>query len=247
MYAPDEKPLSIIEPVDRAAPARLIIADDHPLIRGALKAMLANEPDVEVVGEAKDGRQALELYRKLRPDLVLMDVQMPEMDGLAATRAIKKEHPGVIVLMVTAFEDPNYLLEAIKAGAAGYVLKHETPRQLLGAVRGVLNGESSLNQELAMRLLRRLADENRTHSQPPSTKKRQEPIPGSLTPRELEVLTLLAVGKTNRQIAGKLHLSLSTVKGYLERLISKLGVSDRTQAAVKAIELGLIDPDRREG
>ena len=209
--------------------------------------MLTNKPDLLVAGEATNGREAVELCRRLRPDLVLMDVQMPEMDGLAATRAIKKEHPGVIVLMITAFEDPNYLLDAIKAGAAGYVLKHETPQQLLGAVRGVLSGESSLNQELAMRLLRRLADEERTHSQPPSTRKRREPIPGSLTPREVEVLTLLALGKTNRQIAGELHLSLSTVKGYLERLISKLGVSDRTQAAVKAVELGLIDPDRREG
>ena len=208
--------------------------------------MLANEPDLLVVGEATNGREAVELCRKLRPDLVLMDVQMPEMDGLAATREIKDQCPGVIVLMVTAFEDPNYLLDAIRAGAAGYVLKYATPQQLHGAVHGVLGGESFLNQELAMRLLRRLASEGRAHTQPPSGRKRQNPTAGSLTPRELDVLRHLAVGKTNRQISQELHLSLSTVKGYLERLISKLGVSDRTQGAVKAIELGLIDPDRRE-
>lgn len=236
--------------VDEASsPTRLLVADDHDLIRGALTAMLADEPDLEVVGEARDGREALGLCRKLRPDLVLMDVRMPEMDGLTATRTIKEEGSPTIVLVITAFEDPEYLLEAVRAGAAGYVLKHASREELLGAVRGVLNGESPLNPELAMRLLRRLARETGTRGirVPGSNEKRREArLPGSLTSRELDVLALLAVGKTNRGIASELHLSLSTVKGHLEHIISKLGVSDRTQAAVRAVELGLL-PGRGEG
>ncbi len=200
--------------------------------------MLANEPGLEVVGEAGDGREAVDLCRRLRPDLILMDVQMPGMSGLEATREIKDELPGVVVLMVTAFEDPDYLLEAVRVGAAGYVLKHADKHELLGAVRRVLGGESPFDQGLAAHLLRRLAAD--AHRPPP-----EAALPGPLTARELEVLALLAAGKTNRRIAGELHISLSTVKGHLERIIAKLGVSDRTQAAVRAIELGLI-PGQRE-
>lgn len=229
---------------ESSPPARLLVADDHGLIRGALKTMLAGEPDLEVVGEAANGREALDLCRRTSPDLVLMDVRMPKMDGLEATRAIKEERPGTIVLMVTAFEDPDHLLEAIKAGAAGYVLKHASAPELLGAVRGALNGESPLNQDLAMRLLQRLAREveaGRPYRGSKTTRRGHEAPPAeSLSPRELDVLALLAAGKTNRQIAGELHLSLSTVKGHLEHIIAKLGVSDRTQAAVRAIELGLL-------
>jgi len=237
---------------DRATPARLIIADDSAVVRDGMRAMLARELDLEVVAEAANGEEALRACRSLRPDLILMDVRMPKMDGLAATREIKAEYPRTAVLIVTTHESPEYLLDAIRAGAAGYVLKEATRGELLDAVRGVLGGESPMNQELAMRLLRRLADENgsrpRSHSHPPPdpATKCQEPPPGSLTPRELDVLRHLAVGKTNRQISQELHLSLSTVKGHLERLISKLGVSDRTQAAVKAVELGLIDPVPKE-
>lgn len=230
-------------------PARVLIADDHHLIREALRAMLADEPDLEVVSEAQNGREALEMCRSLSPDLVLMDVRMPEMDGLAATRAIKEELPGTVVLMVTAFEDPDHLLEAIRAGAAGYVLKHAPKQQLTSAVRSVLQGESPLDQELAMLLLQRLAMETdqQTESVHRVTRKPQEErLLESLTARELDVVRLIASGSTNRQIAQRLHLSLSTVKRNLERIISKLGVSDRTQAAVKAVELGLIDPNRAE-
>jgi NarL family two-component system response regulator LiaR len=232
---------------DKTTPARLIIADDHDLVRDGMRAMLAKEPDLEVVGQAKDGREALELCRSLSPDLVLMDVRMPRMDGLEATQEIKAECPKTTVLIVTTHENPDYLLDAIKAGAAGYVLKESTRAQLTSAIRSVLGGESPLHQDLAMRLLRRLASEDRAHRQAPSATKRQEPPPGFLTARELDVLRSLVSGKTNCQIASELHLS--TVKGHLERLINslinKLGVSDRTQAAVKAVELGLL-PEQRE-
>ncbi len=238
----DAESTSFGDPPDPTT-TRLLIADDHDLIRDGLRSMLEGEPDFEVVGEASNGREAFALCRSLRPDLVLMDVRMPEMDGLEATREIKQQHPKTSILIVTTHESPEYLLDAIRAGAAGYVLKEATRRELLGAVRGVLGGESPLDQELSARLLKRLATAEGSRQDPPPEPagKRQKHPPGSLTPRELDVLGFLAAGKTNRQIAKELHLSLSTVKGHLERLINKLGVSDRTQAAVKAVELGLID------
>src|SRR3954470_363199 len=175
-----------------AAAARLVIVDDHDLARAGLRSMLAGERGLEVIGEATNGREALALARRLRPNLMLMDVRMPEMDGLAATRAIKSECPGVSVIIVTMHENPDYLFEALKAGAAGYVLKDATQREVVGAVRQVLRGESLLNAEVATRLLRRLAEE---------TARPQETPAATLTPREIEVLRLLAQGLTNREIA----------------------------------------------
>src|ERR687897_325143 len=139
--------------------ARLLIADDHALVREGLRTMLSGEEGIEVIAEANDGRQALDTCRELKPDLVLMDVRMPVMDGLEATKKIKQEMPRTSVIMVTMHENPDYLFEAIKAGAAGYVLKDASGERLLGAVRRTLEGESPLNQELAMRLLVRLARE----------------------------------------------------------------------------------------
>ena len=223
---------------DEASPARVLIADDHPLAREGIRAMMVGEPDLEVVGEATDGEEALELCRELLPDLVLMDVHMPEMDGLEATRAIMGERLGAVVLIVTGLESPDYLLEAVGAGAAGYILKYASRETLLSAVRGVLAGESPLNGELAMRLLGRLADGG-GRSAEPAGKCEEERCLGQLTPRELDVLRLLAEGRTNREITQQLHLSLSTVKTHLEHIMVKLEVSDRTQAALKAVELGL--------
>ncbi len=218
-------------------PDRVLIADDHALLRTGISAMLASQPDLEVVGEAENGREAVELCRSLKPDLVLMDLSMPEMGGIEATRAIKADLPRIGVLVLTAHADQEMLLEAVRAGAAGYVLKGAGPDELAGAVRATLGGESPVDQELVMRLVRRLAEEADPPPSEPSAAKREEP--GSLTPRELGVLRSLATGKTNRQIAHELHLSLSTVKRHLERIIAKLGVSDRTQAAVRAIQIGL--------
>jgi len=224
-------------------PKRLLIADDHALVREGMRAMLASEQNLEVVGEAENGREALELCRELRPDLILMDVRMPEMDGLAATREIKGEYPETRILILTTHESPEYLMDAIRAGAAGYVLKDSTKQRLLDAVRRVISGESPVNQELAMQVIQRLTDENRRHAEPlpePAEKWREETLTEPLTDREIEVLRLLALGKTNRQVAKELLISLSTVKTHVQHLNIKLGVSDRTQAAVRAAELGLL-------
>jgi DNA-binding NarL/FixJ family response regulator len=179
-----------------------------------------------------------------------MDVSMPKMDGIEATRKLKAEFPETSVLILTAHADHRLLMEAVKAGAAGYVLKGEHTDHLLAAVRAVLNGETPLDQGLAMSLLRRLGEQEEAARSTPSSRSPQPTsreraatsLPDALTPREMEVLSRIALGETNRQIAEELHISLSTVKRHLERILSKLGVSDRTQAAVKAIEIGLRPP-----
>jgi DNA-binding NarL/FixJ family response regulator len=222
---------------------RLLIADDHALVREGMRAMLASEQNLEVVGEAENGREALQLCRELRPDLILMDVRMPEMDGLAATQEIKGEYPETRILILTTHESPEYLMDAIRAGASGYVLKDSTKQRLLDAVRRVISGESPVNEELAMQVIQRLTDENRRHAEPlpePAEKWREETLTEPLTHREIEILRLLALGRTNRQVAKELLISLSTVKTHVQHVNIKLGVSDRTQAAVRAAELGLL-------
>ena len=205
--------------------------------------MLAGEPDFEVIGEATDGREALELCRNLQPDLVLMDVRMPRMDGLAATRAIKSEGCATSILMLSTYENPDYLFEAVRAGASGYVIKDAGKRELIGVIREALVGENPLNQSLAMQLLRRLANgDERTTGSFAEPGKHPEPLPEPLTPREVEVLRFLAQGQTNRQISRQLVVSPATVKVHVEHILAKLGVSDRTQAAVRASEAGLLNP-----
>jgi DNA-binding NarL/FixJ family response regulator len=215
----------------RRQAARIIIADDHELARGGLRSMLAGERELELVGEASNGREALELCRELQPDLALLDVRMPEMDGLAATRAIRRHCPDTSTIIVTMYEAPEYLIDALKAGAAGYVLKDATRAELIAAIRQVLRGESIFNGNLATRTLQRLAGD--TPAQPAAA-------PERLTSREREVLGVLAQGHTNREIAGILTVSAGTVKIHVEHIIAKLGASDRTHAAVRAAELGLL-------
>lgn len=231
--------------------SRIVIADDHPLYRDALKRMLSEASDFSVVGEAADGREALDLCRRLHPALVLMDVRMPVMDGIAATREIKRELPLTIVLMLTALEDPELLSEALKAGAAGYVLKYALKEELVDAIRRVLSGEFPIDHTLSSQLLMRLYSQKQQDPddllalQPPTQHARtegvqsQHPLLESLSLRELEVLKLIAKGLHNQQIADNLHISLNTVKNHVCRVMNKLKVSDRTQAAVLAIELGL--------
>lgn len=236
-------------------PARVLIVDDHELVREGMRTILDKEPDLEVIGEAANGHEAVRLCRSSSPDLVLMDVRMPEMSGLEATREIKAERPTTSVLMVTTHENPDYLLDAIRAGAAGYVLKDASKSRLLKAIRRVLSGESPLNQELAMRLLRRMGtgkDGRRAEPPPEPTRKKRrgtaphKPLAEPLTARELEVLRMLVRGGTNRRVSQELRLSTSTIKTHVHHIIAKLKVSDRTQAVVRAIELGLISPHEEE-
>jgi DNA-binding NarL/FixJ family response regulator len=230
----------------RSRPARILIADDHELVRDGIKHMLGYEEDLEVVDEASNGREVVELCRRLKPDLVLMDVRMPEMDGLEATRAIKAEQPGVSVLVISTYRNPDYLLEAIEAGVGGYILKDASNRQLTNAMHRALDGESPLNQELAMQLIQRLAGKTPQPVEPPPAPEGGDaastPVPNKLTSRELEVLRLLAQGKTNQDIAKELLISRATVKVHVQHIIAKLEVSDRTQAMVRAFKLGLIRP-----
>jgi DNA-binding NarL/FixJ family response regulator len=221
---------------DEPRKSRVLIADDHELSRLGLRTMLLPEEDLEVVGEAATGREAVALTRQLEPDLVLMDIRMPDMDGLVATRTIKTELPRTSVLIVTLSEDPDYLLEALRVGAAGYVLKDASRREVVDAMRQVLNGESPLDPKLAAQLIRRLATQTPPKEQP-AAKHDDE-----LTQRELDVLRLVAEGKTNAEIAQSLFISAGTVKVHVERIINKLGVSDRTQAAVRGVELGYLTP-----
>jgi DNA-binding NarL/FixJ family response regulator len=217
--------------------ARLVIADDHELARAGLRTMLAGQRGMEVVGEARNGCEALELCRHFQPDLALIDVRMPGLNGLTTCRDIKQECPTTRVILVTMHENPHYLLEAIKAGASGYVLKDITQRDLLVTVERVLRGESVLDPEIVMRVLGPLASETPPQAEPPSIQ---------LSRREYEVLQLLAQGQTNREIARVLTVSVSTVKNHVEHILAKLDVSDRTQAAVRAIELGLLRTPNRE-
>jgi NarL family two-component system response regulator LiaR len=221
-------------------PARVVLADDHAVVREGLRAVLEAEGGIEVVGEAADGREAVEACAALAPDVVLMDVRMPGMDGLEATRAIKAGMPKVSVVMVTMHENPDYLLEAVRAGAAGYVLKDSSGGKIAEAVRRTLAGDSPLEQDLTMRLLERLVDRNagQTKVAGPETAPPKE-LPEGITPREAEVLSLMARGLTNPQIGGELGISRGTAKVHVQNIIAKLGVSDRTQAAVRAVELGL--------
>jgi DNA-binding NarL/FixJ family response regulator len=229
-----------ISPEDVRGPTRLAIVDDHELTRESLQNMLSDEPDIEIVGEAANGRQALSLGSRFRLDLILMDVRMPVMDGLEATKEIKQRYPEISVMMLTMHENPDYLLGALKAGAAGYVLKDAPHEEIVEAVRKVRNGESPLDPELAARLLRRLASEGEVRRGTGGTNAAPYAVE-PLTPRELEVLGLMKLGRTNRQIAGDLVISLGTAKNHVEHIISKLGVSDRTRAVVQGLELGLID------
>ena len=227
---------------------RLLIADDHDLVRRGLRGLLRREPDFEIVGEAENGKEAVELCRSLAPDLVLMDVRMPGMDGLEATRAIKQERPEIGVLMVTMHDDPDYMLEAIKAGAAGYVLKDASWEDLTTAVRRALSGDFPMDPAVAARLLRRLARETLEEPAPKAAAETgmapalAEPLPDPLTPRELEVLERVTLGHTDAGIARDLAVSVGTVKTHVRCVISKLGVSDRTQAAVRAVELKIVQP-----
>jgi len=210
---------------------RVLVVDDHAIIRRGLRAVLELVPDIEVVGEAEDGTQALKLNEDLKPDVILMDLMMPEMDGIACIRAIKARSPSPQILVLTNFAGEDMVFPAIKAGAMGYHLKDSSPEALVTAIRQVHRGESALHPLIAKKLLdelqstagRRLAEE-------------------PLTPRELDVLKLIAQGVENKEIAVHLVISEATVRTHVSNILNKLHVASRTQAALYALKEGLAGP-----
>lgn len=213
------------------APTRVLIVDDHDIARAGLCNMLLNVPGIEIIGEAADGEQALALCREKRPNLVLMDVRMPGQDGLTTTALLKREFPRMVVVIITMHDTPEYMLMALRAGAAGYLLKDTKRPQLIAAIRQVARGESFLNDEMVTRVLQQMSGA--------ATAQLEFPVE-RLSVRELEVLRLMAQGKTNKGIAEVLMISPGTVKVHVERVIAKLQASDRTQAVVRALEIGIL-------
>ena len=213
---------------------RVLVVDDQTMVRAGFHLLLADEPDIEVVAEASNGRDAVAQAARLRPDVVLMDIRMPEMDGLEATRRILATDTDARVLVLTTFDLDDYVFEALRAGASGFVLKDEPPEQLLGAVRTVAAGEALLSPSVTRRVIRRFA-----------TVRRQAPpaAVADLTPRELEVLRLITRGLSNAEIGAELFISDTTVKTHVTRLLQKLDLRDRAQAIVLAYQTGLFDEE----
>ena len=213
----------------------MVIADDEVLVRTGFRLILESEDDIEVVGEADNGETAVGVCRRLHPDIVLMDIRMPVMDGLEATRRVLENDQRVRVIVLTTFDLDEYVYAAITAGAAGFLLKNVTAEQLVASIRLVATGEALLAPTITRRLIERHAGTNRR----PAASQRAL---ASLSGRELEVLKLVARGLSNAEIAGVLHLSQTTVKSHVGSLLDKLNLRDRVQAAVLAYETGLVAP-----
>jgi len=208
---------------------RVLIADDHAVVRRGLRTFLDLQEDIDVVGEAGDGEEAIAEAERSRPDVILLDLVMPRLDGVAAIRGIRERSPSTRVIVLTSFLDDDKLLPAVRAGAAAYLLKDVQPQELVGAIRTVQAGESELHPAAAARVLAELADGG----------PRGEPR-AALTPRELEVLGLIARGLPNKLIARELGVAEKTVKTHVSNLLGKLGLTDRTQAALYAVRQGLV-------
>jgi DNA-binding NarL/FixJ family response regulator len=220
---------------------RILLVDDQSLLRMGFRLILEAEPDIEVCGEAADGATAIRMAEALGPDVVLMDVRMPGLDGIAATDAITAADPAPRVLILTTFDLDEYVFAGLKAGASGFLLKDAPPAELLSAVRTVAAG----NAVLAPSATRRLIDQFAPQLPDPVGQRRQEDLLGQLTERERTVFGQLAAGQSNREIAAALQLSEGTVKLHVGRILAKLGLRDRIQAVVLAYETGLITPGGR--
>jgi DNA-binding NarL/FixJ family response regulator len=215
---------------------RVLLADDQALVRGGFASILAGQPDMEVVGEAADGAEAVELARTTRPDVVVMDIRMPRLDGIAATRLLLERHGSPArVLMLTTFNQEAYVYDALRAGASGFLLKSSPPRELAGAIRTVAAGDALLAPEITRAMIEDYVQRPRPGSATPQ-------VLGVLTPRELEVLGLIARGSANAEIAAALFLSEPTVKTHVTRILAKLQLRDRVHAVVLAYECGLVRP-----
>jgi DNA-binding NarL/FixJ family response regulator len=210
-------------------PIRVLVVDDHAVVREGLRTFLELQEEIEVVGEAADGREAVRTAAELRPDVILMDLVMPRLDGVAAMRELRRRLPSSRVIVLTSFAEDDRLLPAIQAGAAGYLLKDVEPRELARAVRSAHAGEALLDPAVAARLVDAIA-------QPPG-----ESPPDRLTARERQVLGLIARGLSNKLIARELGISEKTVKTHVGHVLAKLGVTDRTQAALHAVRAGLVE------
>jgi DNA-binding NarL/FixJ family response regulator len=210
----------------------LLIADDHPMVRAGLKSMLSDSR-IRIVGEASSGREALEMVTKLKPNVILMDIRMPEMDGIQALEAIQAAKLNTRVIMVTTYRSTAYLLRSLSTGAAGFVLKDISREELLAAVYSVAQGTSLIDSQFLQDVLRNLESTEKSKESP-------EALIEPLTAREMDILRLMVEGLTNQAIGDVLGLSAGTVKGYAQTVMHKLGTNDRTQAAVKAIRLGLV-------
>lgn len=209
---------------------RIVIVDDHAIVRQGVRFLLEQQPDMEVVGESKDGAQGVELVTSLVPDVVLLDLLMPKMDGVTAVREMKRLTPTTQVIILTSYFKDEQVFNAIKAGALSYLLKDVGPEELVEAVRAAARGESVLNPLVAGRILREMQQRN------------QSPL-NELTPRELEVLTRIAQGSSNHEIAGELTISEPTVRTHIANILSKLHLADRTQAAIYALQKRLVPLD----
>ncbi|MCL5256498.1 MAG: response regulator transcription factor [Chloroflexi bacterium] len=221
-------------------PLRILLADDRPLFRKGLAALLSSRGDLIVVGEASDGCEAVDRARELQPDLILMDIHMPNCDGLKATRIIKQEFPDIKIIMLTVSDDDESLFEAIKSGARGYLLKNLEPEQLFGYLEGVSRGEAPISPPMATKILTEFASQ--TRRAPAGEESKRE-----LTQREREVLQLVTNGASNKEIAVRLNITENTVKNHLRNILEKLQLQNRVQIAAYAVREGLAKPDDAKG
>jgi DNA-binding NarL/FixJ family response regulator len=208
---------------------KVMIADDHPVVREGLSAMLNKEPDIQVVGEAENGAEAVKKASEFQPEVVLMDLRMPEVDGVEAMRQIRAKNPDMKFIVLTTYDNDEYIFKGIEAGARAYLLKDAPREELFKAIRAVHKGESLIQPAVAGRLLDRFSELSR-----------QVQVPDALSERELEVLELMAKGAVNKLIAASLSIGESTVKTHIQTIFQKLGVSDRTEAVTQAIKKGII-------
>ncbi|TPF19106.1 response regulator [Priestia megaterium] len=208
---------------------KILIADDHHVVRKGLVFFLQTQPDLEIVGEASNGEEAIKLATSLEPHIVLMDLSMPVLNGIEATRELKKQAPHIQVMILTSFSDQDHVIPALEAGASGYQLKESDPDELVAAIRKLMNGENQLHPKVTTHLLTRLTK---------SSEKKVNFI-DHLTKREKDVLKEIAKGKSNKEIGAALHITEKTVKTHVSNILSKLGVQDRTQAALYAVQHGI--------